>query len=102
MRAAKVDSNQADYVALWRRGGLLVLSLARLGGGAPDVLLCNPWTRSYALVEIKVGNAKLREKQSSFQGDGWPVRVCRTAEDAEAILCSLDGGLTLQRKRSHS
>lgn len=38
-RAARVDSNQADLVGLWRSVGVSVQALHAVGKGCPDVLL---------------------------------------------------------------
>lgn len=85
MRRAKVDTTQSEIVQALRDCGCLVQSLATVGKGVPDLLVCtpgDPWT--IALVECKTGAGKLRPDQVKFQADGWPVTVLRSAEEAEA------------------
>lgn len=53
-RAAKVDANQDQVVSALRAAGVLVLSLAALGKGVPD-LLC-AFRGRLVLLEVKDGN----------------------------------------------
>lgn len=54
-------------------------SLAGQGDGIPD-LLCL-FQGDVILVECKVKNGKLTERQINFIAEGWPVRLVRTIED---------------------
>ena len=50
----RVDANQAELVALYRKLGCSVVSLAPVGAGVPDLLIgCNSITD---LAEVKDGN----------------------------------------------
>lgn len=80
MRAARVDGNHVEMCEGLRQSGRLVLSLARMGNGVPDVLTwradegCRLW-------EIKMPKGKLRRQQECFQAKGWPVTVIRSVEE---------------------
>lgn len=79
-RRAKVDGNHADMVAALRARGYLVLSLASLGQGVPDLLTCDA-SGVLRLVEVKATYGQLTPDQLGFIGNGWPVTVARTVED---------------------
>lgn len=83
-RAAKVDGNQAAVVEALERGGCLVQSLARMGDGVPDLLVCRG--NRLALVEVKMPKGKLRPEQERFMARGWPVFVLRDVEAAAALV----------------
>jgi hypothetical protein len=85
------DSNHDAVCNVFQRRGLLVLSLVNLGGGAPDVLVLNPYTKQCRLIEIKTPKGALREKQNKFRGDGWPVDVVRDEQTANRIASELIG-----------
>lgn len=53
-RAAKVDSNQSEIVAAFRKFGCSVLPLHMVGGGCPDIAVGK--NRKTILIEIKDGN----------------------------------------------
>ena len=59
-RAAKVDSNQEIIVKALRDAGAMVVSLAAVGKGVPDLLISI--NGRLALMEIKDG-AKVKSKQ---------------------------------------
>lgn len=80
MRAARVDGNHTEIVDALRRSGRLVLSLARMGEGVPDVLTYRA-DEGFRLREIKMPKGKLRRQQEAFQAKGWPVDVIRSVED---------------------
>jgi len=84
-RAAKVDSNHAAIVLAARKLGFLVLSLAALGRGCPDLLLYHARTRRLLLVEVKTPTGKLRPLQADFAAL-WPVSVVRDIDDLIALL----------------
>ena len=81
-RRAKVDSNQEDVVEALRARGYLVLSLASVGGGVPDLLVLEPSGRRLGLVEVKREKGKLTGDQEQFIAQGWPVTIIRSVEDA--------------------
>lgn len=92
-RAAKVDENQAEIVSALRARGYGVLSLAALGNGAPDLLVCSPSVR-YAmwLLEVKDGNKppsrrKLTPDQEKFH-EWWPgeIHVVKSVDEALAAV----------------
>jgi len=76
-RAARTDRNHSEIVAAFRKMGCSVLSLARLGGGIPD-LLVSVGVFGYGdtfLIEVKDGSKspsrrKLTEDQQHFK-DNW-------------------------------
>ena len=68
-RAAKVDGNHVAVMLRFRSYGFSVLSLARLGDGAPDLLVARNGLT--AVVEVKDGSKppsrrKLRPAQVEF------------------------------------
>jgi hypothetical protein len=74
--AAKVDGNQAEIVEALEKFGWTVISLARLGGGVPDLLCAKAWRT--VLVEVKTDKGRLGSLQDSFRiawpGELWVVR----------------------------
>lgn len=86
-RAAKVDANQEQIVSALRTAGVLVLSMAALGKGVPD-LLCAFHGR-LVLLEVKDGRKppsarKLTPDQQQFHKD-WasvPLYVVENTWDA--------------------
>ncbi len=94
MRAAKVDGNHAEIVKALRQAGCAVLSLAKLGNGAPDLLVCygfgsttaKPYyPPSFVLMEVKKGKGKLRPAQVGFHSR-WPVSTVRSVDEALAAI----------------
>ena len=90
-RAAKVDGNHAAIVAALRAAGASVVSLAALGKGVPDLLVCTSrWCR---LVEVKMPGGKLTPDQVRFQV-GWqgpPVVIVTSPVDAVTWLGEIEG-----------
>jgi hypothetical protein len=78
-RAAKVDLNHGLIVDTLRACGWLVMSLARLGNGAPDLLVTRQG--SWHLIEVKGRKGKLTPMQETFHGV-WPVTILRSVDDA--------------------
>ena len=60
-RAAKIDSNQQEIVAAFRKLGCSVLPLHTVGGGCPDIAVGK--NRKTVLVEIKDGNKTASRQQ---------------------------------------
>ena len=83
-RRGKVDSNHAEIRDALRACGWRVLSLADLGGGAPDLLLFRAEQR-LRLVEVKRPGGKLTPAQKQFLAEGWPVTILESVEDALAL-----------------
>ena len=80
-KRAKIDGNQAEIVEALRTVGFKVLSLAPMGNGCPDLLVCRGY--DLRLVEVKSDKGKLTEDQERFiVRDGWPVSIIRSVEDA--------------------
>lgn len=88
-RAAKIDANQPAIVDAFERCGYLVLSLAPMGRGCPDLLVCERARVTahgpLSLIEVKAGRGTLRPEQIAFQEAGWPVSVVRGIDDVIAI-----------------
>lgn len=83
----RLDSNHRDIVAALRKLGALVQSLAALGGGVPDLLVC--FRGKLCLMEVKSPGGKLRADQLTFQDVGWPVFVVNSVGQAVEALGSL-------------
>ena len=81
-KRAKVDRNQEAIVEALRFRGWLVLSLAPLGDGVPDLLLWHCGRGIMRLVEVKVPTGKLTKDQAGFALAGWPFQVVRSVEQA--------------------
>lgn len=79
--ASRLDANHKDIADGLRAFGCSVLSLARLGSGAPD-LLVGIGTHN-VLIEIKVKAGKLSDGQKEFFAV-WrgPKAVVRSLEEA--------------------
>ena len=91
-KRGRVDSTHGEIVETFRKASWQVLSLAPLGGGAPDLLVAPPWVthgnpriRPMYLIECKTGKGKLREAQQAFSAR-WPVFVLRSVEDVLAFM----------------
>lgn len=83
MRAAKVDSNQKDIVKALLDVGASVLSIARIGSGAPDIIA--GYRGVDTMMEIKRDHKqKLRTEQADFASTwrGKPVVRVDCVEDA--------------------
>ncbi len=94
---ARKDANHDAIFDAWRKAGASVLSLASLGDGAPDALVCYriapqaPYF-TYILVEIKDGSRKpseqrLTEDEENFH-DSWPgkIHIVRSVEEALDLI----------------
>ena len=84
-KRAKVDSNHAEVRDALVQMGYLVLSLAAVGGGVPDLLVYQPSRKRFGLVEVKQRKGTLTPDQVKFQADGWPVTIVRSVDDALAL-----------------
>ena len=72
---AKVDNNHRPIVEALRKAGCLVLSLAGLGKGVPDLLVYR--AGRFFLLEVKNSEwrGELTDDQQKFIEKGWPVDV---------------------------
>ena len=84
-KRAKVDSTHGPIVEAFRKCGWSVLSLAPLGGGAPDLLIQHPACDDLYLIEVKAGKGKLRKAQETF-GQAFTVKVLRSVDEAIAFM----------------
>ena len=89
-RAAKVDANQSEIVAAFRKAGATVTPLHAVGQGCPDLLV--GFRGVNYLVEVKDGAKppsarKLTPDQVSWH-DTWrgQVAVVKSAAEALALL----------------
>ena len=71
-RDAKVDSNQNEIRLAFRKIGASVLSLAPIGKGCPDLLIC--YRGILYLIEVKTKKGKLKDCQIKWHTD-WPGPV---------------------------
>jgi hypothetical protein len=83
---AKVDNNHKAIVDAFRSCGWLVLSLAPVGQGVPDLLISKHG--HMRLVEVKGKRGKLTEQQMDFIKSGWPVDVVRSV--GEALILTME------------
>ena len=82
-RDAKTDANQGEIVRAFEKCGAVVLSLAAMGRGVPDLLVSI--NNRLRLVEVKSAKGKLRPKQIEF-AQRWPVEIARNVSDVERIV----------------
>ncbi len=87
-RAHRLDSNHQAVADALRARGVLVLSLAGLGDGAPDLLCCTPsrW-HHLTILELKDGSKPpskraLTADQETFRAQGWPVVTVTSVDEA--------------------
>lgn len=93
MRAAKIDRNQNEIVDALRAVGCGVQSLAKVGGGCPDLLVWAPKRTGrdisedrYFLIECKAGS-KFTPAQKTWHA-AWPgpAHVANNVEEALLIV----------------
>ena len=97
-RAAKIDANQEQVVAILRAAGATVQSLAAIGHGCPDLLV--GWGGKTLLMEVKDGRKvpsaqKLTEDQIKWHGAwmGGPLAVVDGPEAALRMLKAIKNDL---------
>ena len=83
-RAAKIDRNHHAIVDAYRERGAIVLSLAPMGKGVPDLLIW--YCGRLHMVEVKMPDGSLTDAQRAFMEQGWPVRVVTSVDDAHEHL----------------
>ena len=93
-RAAKVDRNQAEIVAAFRKFGCSVLPLHTVGSGCPDI--CVGLNKKSVLVEIKDGSKpksdrELTKDEEKFHNE-WrgSLFVVESLEDVIALVKGLE------------
>ncbi len=89
-RRAKVDANQAAIVAALREVGASVQSLASLGAGVPDLLVC--YHGVLTLMEIKDGAKSASRRRLTPVEAAWhaqwrgPVSIVTGIDEALTIV----------------
>ena len=85
MKAARIDGNQKEIVKALRGVGASVQSMARLGKGAPDLLV--GYGGQNWLMEVKADKGMLRALQAVWLSN-WRGRVAvvRSTADALALI----------------
>lgn len=80
-RAAKVDSNQERIVTVLRQVGARVESLARVGGGVPDLLVL--FRGRLLLLEVKTAAGSLTPDQVQWHQE-WAgaIHIVHNVEEA--------------------
>jgi Holliday junction resolvase len=84
---AKVDNNHREIAEAFRKHGWLVLSLAPVGRGVPDLLVSKHG--HMRLVEVKQKRGKLTEQQVEFMKAGWHFDVVRDVADVRILTMAL-------------
>ena len=87
-RAARVDSNHAEIVAALRRVGAATISLAQLGDGVPDLLVC--YHRTLFLLEVKDGSKRPSERSLTAEQVVWH----RNWPGPVAVVLDVSGALS--------
>jgi hypothetical protein len=86
-RAAKIDANQSAIVDGLRAMGAFVQSLATVGNGCPDLLVC--WRGANVLLEVKQEGETFTPAQKKWHSE-FPgkAHVVRSLSDAVMVLQS--------------
>jgi hypothetical protein len=92
MTYARVDANQAAIVSALRKIGAFVQSLAEIGKGCPDILVC--FRGIWAVMEIKDGTKPPSARRLTPDEVKWhqaalqcgPVHVVESVEQAIQII----------------
>lgn len=98
-QAARVDGNQPELVALWRKMGVSVAVTSMVGHGFPDVCLGfdTPQGRVCLLVEIKNGKKPLsaqkltKDEQEFFEKWKGQYDIVRNEVDAINLVYKYRG-----------
>lgn len=88
MRVAKVDANQPEIVAAFRKCGFQVAHIHTVGKGVPDIIVARAGNN--VLVEIKDGGKSLTDDEKRFHAT-WPgdLRIVRNVDDVLKIAKDL-------------
>lgn len=85
--AARADANQREVVDALRRAGAMVVSLHRVGGGVPDLLVGHRGRN--LLIEVKDGNKPPSKRSlTAFQDEwhaSWKGQVATVTSWQEAL-----------------
>jgi hypothetical protein len=86
-RRGKVDGNHAAIVARFREWGWSVQSLADIGNGCPDLLVCPPSSGPMRLVEVKMPKTGRLTADQLRWHDTWngPVLMATTTDDVDEL-----------------
>lgn len=92
MKIARVDENQGEIVDALRSVGAFVQSLASVGAGCPDLLVC--FRRVWYVMEVKNPKRSAYAQRLTAAEVEWhqaakrhgPVHVVRTPEEAMQII----------------
>jgi hypothetical protein len=91
-----VDGNHTEVVDELLAMGCLVQSLAGMGGGVPDLLVCTP-KGNLLLLEVKDGSKPPSKRRRTLDQVDWhrrwgraPVHVVLSGEDACSRVLELD------------
>lgn len=79
--SAKADGNQAAIVSALRKVGALVLSLHRVGGGCPDLLVQFAGITHLIEVKMPAQRYRLTPAQKEFHG-AWVVKIVTSPVEA--------------------
>lgn len=82
-RAGRLDHPHRAIVDALRTVGCSVLSLASVGSGCPDLLICKGGC--FWLLEVKSARGRLTEAQTRFHGQ-FPVQIVKSVSDALAVV----------------
>jgi hypothetical protein len=85
-KRGKLDSNHKAVVEVLEAKGCEVQSLASLGGGVADLLVCLPWGNDLKLIEVKNGDFSPSRRELTPDQIAWhkrfPVYVVNSPEEA--------------------
>jgi hypothetical protein len=84
MRAAKIDANQNEIVDALRAVGASVQSLAKVGGGCPDLLV--GWGGKNYLIEVKDGSGFTPAQKTWHRDWQGKAHVANNIEEAMTII----------------
>jgi hypothetical protein len=87
MRAAKIDANHGAIVDALRAAGCFVQSLAKIGGGCPDILAARGGV--WHVIEVKDIGGRLTPAQKVWHRDSAPharTHIAYTVADALLIV----------------
>jgi hypothetical protein len=89
----KSDANQPEIVAALRKAGYAVQSLTAVGGGCPDLLVCDDAVPNPTLLlfEVKMPGCDLTPAETKWHSK-WPGPVY--------IVHSIDEALAIARRRT--
>jgi hypothetical protein len=81
------DENQEAIHRALVEAGYAVRDIHQLGGGLPDLLVCDPVTRRVVLVECKSPSGRLTPAEARFFRE-WPgdVVIARSPEEAVRLV----------------